>query len=192
MKIFTPLFDMTMNWSRHKNAPYYLSGVSFAESVFFPIPPDVMLAPMSLAKPERAWSFALFCTIASVLGGIVGFMLGKWLYDPVVLPFVEMMGYQHKLEMLEVWFKEYGIWIVFVAGFSPIPYKVFTVGAGMMGMMFLPFVLASAVSRGLRFFLVAGLMKAGGQKAEDKLRQYVDVLGWAVVILAVVAYLIFK
>jgi len=192
MKIFQKAYDATLRWASHKHAVLILCVVSFTESVFFLIPPDVMLAPMALARPQRAWYLAGITTTTSVLGGIAGYMLGYWLYEPVVLPFIEAMHYQDKMELIQGWFREYGIWIVFVAGFSPIPYKVFTVSAGLMQMAFIPFVLASAVGRGGRFFLVAALMRIGGEKYRDKLRDIVDTLGWAVVGLIVIGAVVYQ
>lgn len=192
MKIFTVLYDMVLRWSKHRLAPMYLSILSFAESVIFPIPPDVMLAPMALSKPEKAWHYAAYTSIASVLGGIVGYVLGYALFEPVVQPVIDSLGYQAKFDTIQQWFTDWGVWVVFIAGFSPIPYKLFTVTAGMLQMAFLPFVIASAISRSLRFYLVAGLMKWGGKEMEEKLRIYVDRIGWGVVILALVGYVVTK
>ncbi len=192
MRLFTPLYDAALRWARHRHAQRYLAGMSFAESVIFPVPPDVMLAPMCLANTNKAWYFALLTTLASVIGGILGYALGFWLFEPIVEPLIASMGWQDKFEHALTWFKDYGVWIVFLAGFSPIPYKVFTIGAGLLHMAFLPFLLASAVGRGARFFLVAALMKFGGARMEEKLRQYVEVLGWLVVGLAIVLYLIYR
>lgn len=192
MKVFQPCYDLAIRWSRHPHASRYLGGLSFAESMFFPIPPDVMLAPMSLSQPTRAWYFAMLTTLMSVIGGIAGYFLGYFAFEAWLQPVIESAGYQPKLDKAMQWFTDYGVWIVFVAGFSPIPYKVFTISAGFLQMAFLPFVLASAVGRGARFFLVAALMRWGGAAMEAKLRQYVEILGWAVVVLAVLAYLILR
>jgi membrane protein YqaA with SNARE-associated domain len=192
VKLFEPMYDMALRWARHRHAVKYLGGLSFAESVFFPIPPDVMLAPMSLSQPDKAWRFALITTLASILGGIAGYWLGYFAFDAWLAPIIESWGYTHKIETATQWFADYGVWVVFVAGFSPIPYKVFTTSAGFLQMAFFPFLIASAVGRGARFFLVAGLMRWGGAPMEAKLRQYVEVLGWAVVLLAVAAYLILR
>ena len=183
MKIFTPLYDWTMKAARHQHSSYYLSLMSFAESVFFPIPVDVMLAPMSLAKPHKAWHYAFLATLFSVAGGALGYLLGLFAYDSLVLPAIEAAGYQDKLITIERWFSEYGVWVIFVASFTPLPYKLFTVTAGVMNMVFLPFMLVSLVGRGLRFFLVAAIMKWGGQKMEEKLRKWIDTIGWVVLIL---------
>lgn len=192
MQLFTPLYDAALRWAAHRHAERYLAGMSFAESVFFPVPPDVMLAPMCLAKTSQAWRFAILTTLASVIGGVLGYLLGFWLFEPLVEPFIHSMGWQDKFAQALAWFEHYGVWVVFIAGFSPIPYKVFTIGAGLLQMAFLPFLVASTVGRGARFFLVAALMKWGGARMEQKLRQYVEVLGWLVVSLAIGLYLVYR
>jgi membrane protein YqaA with SNARE-associated domain len=189
VKLFTKLYDQCLNWAKHPQAEKYLGALSFSESMIFPIPPDVMLAPMSLAKPGKAWRYAFITTLASVLGGVAGYFLGLFAFDSLIAPLIETMGYQGKLANAVEWFDEYGVWIIFIAGFSPIPYKVFTITAGMLSMAFFPFVIASFVGRGGRFFLVAGLMYWGGARMESKLREYVEILGWVVIVLAIAAYL---
>ena len=189
MRLFSKLYDMTLRWSRHRHAPGYLAGLSFAESSFFPIPPDVMLAPMTLANPERAWRLAFLTTVASVLGGLLGYAIGLFAFD-FIEPLLHRAGYwEHYLTTRE-WFDEWGFWAVFLAGFSPIPYKVFTISAGVISMALLPFVAASAVGRGARFFLVAGVMSWGGARMETALREYIDRIGWLVVALAVLVFLL--
>lgn len=178
-----------MLWANHQHAPFYLAGLSFAESSFFPVPPDVMLAPMALAKPKKAWSFAAITTIASVLGGAAGYLIGLLAFE-VVEPWLHKVGYWPGFLEVQEWFKSYGIWAIFIAGFSPIPYKIFTITAGVTSMAFLPFILASLVGRGLRFFLVAGIMVLGGAKMEGVLRKYIDWIGWFVLALGVILYLL--
>jgi len=192
LKIFEYCYDKTMHWAKHQNAQWYLGSMSFAESVFFPIPPDVMLAPMSLSRPDKAWWYAFVTTVGSVLGGILGFILGWFAFEGLIQPLVEQWGYQAKLDHAMQWFSEYGIWVVFLAGFTPIPYKVFTISAGAMHMAFIPFIIASTIGRGARFFLVAGLMYWGGAPFEKKLRQHIDTLGWATILLAVLAYFMLR
>lgn len=192
MRIFQYCYDKAMLWARHKHAQYYLGGMSFAESVFFPVPPDVMLAPMALAKPDKAWHYAMLTTLCSVGGGIAGFLLGWLAFESLLQPLVHSMGYQAKLDQAISWFEQYGVWVVFLAGFSPIPYKVFTISAGFLQMAFLPFLLASTVGRGMRFFLVAALMRWGGARMEAKMREYVEILGWGTVALATLAYLLMR
>jgi membrane protein YqaA with SNARE-associated domain len=161
--------------------------MSFAESSFFPIPPDVMLAPMSLAAPARAWRYALVTTVASVLGGIAGYAIGLLLFE-FIEPWLVTSHYWDAYQTSRSWFDQYGVWVVFLAGFSPIPYKIFTIAAGVAVLNPLLFVLASLFGRGARFFLVAGLLKAGGPRFEAQLRHHVERLGWVTV--AVVALVI--
>jgi membrane protein YqaA with SNARE-associated domain len=191
MKLFSPLYAMTMRWSRHPRAPWYLGSLSFAESSFFPIPPDVMLAPMSMAKPASALWFATLTTLASVLGGMFGYLIGMFAFE-LVEPLVGEGGrYQEPFQLAKTWFLDWGFWAVFAAGFSPIPFKVFTITAGVLAMAFLPFLLASFIGRGLRFYLVAMLMAWGGEAMERKLHRWVDWLGWltvAALIIIVVWY----
>jgi len=192
MKVFTAMYEWTLKWAEHKFAPIILSVLTFAESVFFPIPPDVLLAPMVLAKPKKAWQFASLTTISSIVGGMVGYLLGYMMFEPWIQPLITEFGYQQRFDTAMAWFSEWGVWVVFIAGFSPIPYKLFTVSAGFLQMAFLPFLVASAVGRGMRFFLVAGLIKWGGSAMEKSLRKYIDILGWTIVTLIIVAYFIYK
>lgn len=191
MRWFSSLYDRAMRWAVHPHAPRYLCALAFAESSFFPLPPDVMLAPMALADPPRAWRFALLATVASVLGGALGYLIGYFAFEAVA-PLLHHWGYWAQYEEAARWFDRWGFWTVFLAGFSPIPYKVFTISAGVTEMGFVPFVLASLIGRGGRFFLVAGLMAWGGERMAALLRRYVDRIGWVLVILALGAYLIFR
>ncbi len=182
MRLFTRLYDLSLRWASHRHAGYYLGGLSFAESSFFPIPPDVMLAPMTLAKPDKGLSYALLTTIASVLGGLFGYLIGYFAYE-LIEPAIMQFGYLERFQIAMQWFEKWGFWVVLIAGFSPIPYKVFTIAAGTLS-LFLPiFLLASLIGRGSRFFLVAGLIIWGGERFERKLRQYVEWLGWFIVVL---------
>lgn len=191
MKIFSILYERVMAWSKLPNAPWYLGILSFAESSFFPIPPDVMLAPMSLANPSKAWHFAFLTTVASLFGGLLGYFIGVTAFD-FIAPHLQSSHYWSAFETAETWFKEWGVWAIFIAGFSPIPYKVFTIAAGALAMPILPFTIASFIGRGTRFFMVAGLMKWGGPKMEANLKQYVDRIGWATVALVIIAVIALK
>lgn len=184
VKIFSPLYARVMNWSRHRHAPWYLGALSFAESSFFPIPPDVMLAPMCLASPKRAWVFALLTTVTSVLGGVAGYLIGAFAFE-FIEPLIRDGRYWDAYIQAQAWFEKWGFWAIFIAGFSPIPYKVFTIAAGAAMMPLLPFFIASVIGRGARFFLVAGLMATGGPRMEAALHRYVDRLGWATVVMVV-------
>src|SRR5690606_11586000 len=179
------LYARAMVWSRHPKAPWYLGILSFFESVFFPVPPDVMLAPMCLANPRRAWWLALLTTLASAIGGFFGYLIGYFAID-AIMPWLKESSYWAAYATAVQWFQDYGFWAIFVAGFSPIPYKVFTIAGGAMAMSLPPFVLASFIGRGLRFFLVAALMAWGGPRMEAVLQRYVDALGWLVVALVAI------
>ena len=144
-----------------------------------------------MARPERAWRLALLTTVASVLGGLLGYFIGVFAID-IIEPWLRDLGYIDAYTTAVSWFKEWGFWAVLAAGFSPIPYKIFTIAAGAMGMPLLPFVVASAVGRASRFFLVAGLLYWGGARVEIALRRYVDILGWLFVALLVAAYFLLR
>lgn len=190
--MFKSLYDWTMRACRHPRASWYLGGVSFAESSFFPIPPDVMLAPMTLARPDQAWRYAAITTITSVLGGVLGYLIGAYLLE-MAMPLVDKFGYRPAYETAVSWFESYGFWAIFVAGFTPIPYKVFTISAGAAAMPLLPFVLGSLVGRGMRYFLIAGIVRWAGPKIEPQLVRYIDAIGWIclLLIVALVAWLKF-
>jgi len=191
LKIFSVLYNRALRWAAHPHAERYLVGLSFAESSFFPIPPDVMLAPMTLAQPKRGWRFAILTTAASVIGGLAGYAIG-WLALDAVEPLLRSLGYWDSYTRSTEWFVTWGFLAVLVAGFSPIPYKVFTIAAGALHMLLPGFVIASLVGRGGRFFLVAGLIIWGGEGMERRLREHVDTLGWLVVILAVIGILVLR
>ncbi len=190
MKLFSALYERVIRWSRHPHAVRYLFAMSFAESSFFPIPPDVMLAPMTIARPDRGWRFAFWTTLASVLGGVAGYAIG-WLALDAIQPLLMERGYWESylaaIEMFERW----GFVAVLIAGFSPIPYKVFTIAAGALLLSLPIFILASFIGRGGRFFLVAGLLIWGGPAMERRLKQHIDTLGWITVALIAVALVIY-
>jgi membrane protein YqaA with SNARE-associated domain len=191
MRIFGRIYERCLAWAAHRHAERYLAAVSAAESVVFPIPPDVMLAPMTLARPERGLRYATICTVASVLGGVLGFLLGAFALD-AVMPWIERAGKRETFEQIHQLFATYGFWIVFIAGFTPIPYKIFTIASGAAGMGFLPFVLGSLVGRGGRFFLVAVLLRWGGARLEGSLRRYVEWIGWGTLVVLAIALLIWE
>jgi len=186
MAIFGPLYDRVMRWSRHRHAEWYLGAMSFAESSFFPIPVDVMLAPMCMASPGRAWRYALNATVFSVLGGLAGYAIGYLAFE-LIEPWLSGSHYWDAYLTARDWFDRYGFWTVFVAGFSPIPYKVFTIAAGVASLALPGFFFASLIGRGARFFLVAGVVRYAGPRLEATLLQYIERIGWVVVVLSVLA-----
>lgn len=177
MRLFGPLYERTLALAAHPRAPALLALVSAAESVVFPVPPDVMLVPMALAAPHRAFRLATLCTLASVVGGLLGWLLGRFALN-LVYPWIEGSGRAELFAEVETLFAMHGFWIVLTAGFTPIPYKLFTIGAGAFGVAWLPFLIASLLGRGGRFFLVAGLIRFGGERMERAIRRRVEALGW--------------
>jgi len=185
MTLFRPLYDRVLKWSRHRHAERYLGAMSFAESSFFPIPVDVMLAPMCLADRERWIRYATIATVFSVLGGLAGYAIGWGLFE-VIEPWLRDTHYWEDFEVASQWLNDYGVWVVFAMGFSPLPYKVATIAAGVAVINLPGFFIGSLVGRAARFFLVAGLVRLGGDKFESTLSRYVERIGWATVVIIVI------
>ena len=189
--MFVRLYDWVIELSAHPRAPAFLSALSFAESSVFPIPPDVMLAPMCLAKPAKSFRYAFLCTLFSVLGGMAGYLIGKLAFGWVE-PWLMDSSYAETFISAVNAFETWGFWYILLAGFTPIPYKIFTISAGVVGMPFLAFIGGSILGRGGRFFLVAALIRLGGEKLASQLRKYIDLIGWLVIALALVVFAYIK
>lgn len=185
------LYDRVMAWAGHRHAPWYLAAVSFAEASFFVVPPDVMLAPMALVRPGRWWRLALLTTVSSVLGALLGYLIGHLAMDAAG-PWLHRLGYWESYLRVQGWFRSWGFWAVLLAGFSPVPYKLFTIAAGAVSMSLAPFVAASLFSRGARFFMVAGLMAWGGPRLQQGIRNSVEGMGWLLLGVGVLAYLMLR
>jgi membrane protein YqaA with SNARE-associated domain len=160
--MFQRLYDRTMSLASHRHAMRALAVISFAESSFFPIPPDAMLIPMVLAHRDRAWAMAAVCTIASVLGGILGYAIGYFLFEAVGRPILDFYGYQEEFQRFADAYNEWGLWIILIKGLTPIPYKLVTIASGVAHFDPTVFILASIATRGARFFLVAALLRRFG------------------------------
>lgn len=189
--MFNRLYNMVLKWAEHKQADKYLAALSFAESSFFPIPVDVMLAPMVLSTPKRWWQLALIATVFSVLGGIAGYFIGLYFFD-VIEPLLQKYGYWERFELARGWFDEWGVWVVFIAGFSPIPYKVFTIASGALQMSLPLFALISLIGRGARFFLVAWIVYLSANKIKSISPKWIEIMGWSVVIIAIIGYILIR
>ena len=159
------LYDWCIDAAGKPHAAWVMGAVSFAESSFFPVPPDIMLVPMSLARPDRAWRYAITCTVASVAGGVLGYLIGAVLYDSVGAWIVNVFRYGDKVEAVRQGFAQYGGWIIVLKGVTPIPYKIVTIASGFAGYNFASFVLLSVLTRGARFFAEAFLLKRFGPRA---------------------------
>ena len=191
MHKFLELYEYVLKLAGHAKAKYYLFILSVSESSFFPIPPDVMLLPMCLSNPTKAWQFALITTIGSVLGGVIGYLIGVYAFG-FIEPYLYDWGYMPAYERAVLWFEGWGFWAVFIAGFSPIPYKVFTIAGGALAMPLFPFILASVIGRGARFYLVALFVIMFGQQADTLVRQHMTKLAWVTVLTIILLLLFFK
>ena len=160
-------YDRVLLLAASPRAPLWLALVSFAESSFFPVPPDALLVPMALARPDRAWRLAAICTVASVLGGMLGYLIGYAFYDAVALPLIRFYHMEAKADAFVAGFQQYGLWIILIKGLTPIPYKIVTITSGLAHFGFGLFVAASAVTRGARFFLVAALLRQFGEPVRE-------------------------
>lgn len=161
------LYDWTMSLAKGKHSERALAGVSFVESSFFPIPPDILLIPMIIAQPQKAWRLAAIATISSVIGGFLGYAIGYFLFEAVGQPILQFYGIVDKYDELKHLFDTWGAWIIIVKGMTPIPYKFLTITSGALHFDLLVFTIASVVSRGLRFFLVAALLWKFGEPIRD-------------------------
>src|SRR5690625_742509 len=177
--MFQSLYDRVLGWSRHRHAQRYLAGLSFAEATVFPIPPDVMLIPMVLADRDSAWRLATVTTLSSVLGGLFGYLIG-WFGIETVLPVIERAGYIAGYDAAVGAFDRWGAWFVMLAGFTPIPFEVVIIAADAFEAPLVGFLVCAYVSRCARFYLVSGIIFAGGRQVADHLRRLVDLVGWLI------------
>ena len=189
MKLFAPLYDRAIGWARHRHAERYLAVLSFFEAIIFPVMPEVMLAPMCVAQPRRALRFATVSLVFSLLGSLVGYALGHYAFEALkplfaamgMLPGIESGIATVQSKMVESPWAVF--WFLVLGGFMPIPMKIFTWASGIVGVPLLPYVLAMAVGRGKRVYLLAVVIRLGGERAEAALRRYIEPLGWVAVLL---------
>ena len=200
MKIFGPIYERTLCWAKHRNATWLLALLSFIEAIFFPIPPEVMLAPMCLAQPRRGFWFAGISLAASMVGAVIGYYLGHFAFE-ALKPLLSSLHMLDKIEQGIAVVQEKSatspwsvFWFLVLAGFSPIPMKVFTWASGIVGVPMLPFLASMFVGRGKRVFLIALAIRLGGERAERALHRYIEPVGWAAlaILAALVGYLVWK
>ena len=186
------IYDWVMRLAHHPRAAWALFAVSFAESSFFPIPPDAMLIPMVLADRRKAWFYALICTIASILGALLGYWIGHALYEGIGKPIIAFYHLEEAMQGFIDQFNEYGLWIILVKGLTPIPYKLVTIASGVAGFALTPFILASIVTRGFRFFLVAGLLYFFGEPIRDFIERRLTLVTTVFIVLVVGGFVALK
>lgn len=198
MKLFRPLYERALVWAAHPQAERFLAGLSFIEAIIFPIAPEIMLAPMVLAQPKKWARYATISLVCSLFGALVGYALGHYAFD-ALRPLLADIGWLPRIDALvgqlsgEVAMHPWkAFWMLVVAGFVPVPLKIFTWASGIVGMPLLPFVAGMVIGRGKRVFLLAGLIRLGGKRAEEALHRWIEWIGWAIIVLLVVLVVYFK
>jgi membrane protein YqaA with SNARE-associated domain len=186
------LYQRVLALSASPRAPLWLAVVSFAESSFFPIPPDALLIPMALARPERAWTFALICTVASVTGGLLGYYIGYALFDVVATPLLHAYHYEAAFARFKETYAQWGLWVILVKGLTPIPYKIVTIASGAAGFSLPIFLAASIVTRGVRFFLVATLLHFFGERVRTFIERRLTLVTSAFAIFLVLGFVVLR
>tara|TARA_Y100001970_G_scaffold269303_1_gene361578 strand:- start:731 stop:1315 length:585 start_codon:yes stop_codon:yes gene_type:complete len=192
MNLLRSLYNWTLKKAEHKYSSWILSIVSFSESSFFPIPPDVLLIPMIIAKRTKAWTYALICTLSSVLGGVVGYAIGFFLFNSIGILIVEFYHLSNSFNTFENYYKEYGILIVLGAGFTPFPFKFITIASGVFSLNIFLFILTSLIARGLRFYLLASLLFIFGEKIKNLIDKYFNILAVLFFILLIGSFMLIK
>jgi membrane protein YqaA with SNARE-associated domain len=189
MKLFAGLYQRVLRWASHHNAPTVLTTLSFAEAIVFPIPPEVLLAPMCLSRPQQGFRYAGLSLAGSMAGAVVGYLLGYYTYE-LLQPLFVVLGWSEGLDAWVTQLRELSsqspwktFWLLVLAGFTPIPLKIFTWAAGIVGLPFLPFLASMVVGRGKRVFLVALLIRLGGERAVRTLEEFIEPIGWIATVL---------
>ena len=186
------LYDWTLNLAAHKHALLALALLSFIESSIFPIPPDILLIPMVLAMRDRAWLVAGVCTVASVIGGMMGYGIGFFMYEQIGKPILDFYHYSLKFSEFQVTYNQWGAWAVFFAGITPFPYKVITILSGMTGLSLPVFIIASIIARGMRFFIIAALLWKYGDAIRAFIERRLGVMFFLLVVLLFVGFVAVK
>ncbi|MGN1393312.1 MAG: YqaA family protein [Succinivibrionaceae bacterium] len=197
MKIFTSIYDKCIALAKHRFATIFLMINSFIESIFWPIPVDAMLIPMSLASPNKAYKYAFYATVSSVCGAIIGYYLGYFLYDAFLEELIIKLGWMGQVDKVNKYLVEIGIIFIIIGSFTPVPYKVVAICCGVAAsqqmladsswqLNIIPFIIVSFIGRGARFFLISGLIRFGGEKMANKIRQYIDIIGWIVIFISII------
>ena len=192
MKIIKKLYDWVLHWAETPYAVPALFLLSFSESSFFPVPPDVLLIALAISIPQKSFKYAAICSVASVLGGILGYYIGVYGYETVGKPIVDFYHGQATMDKVNMWYEQYGFWGILIAAITPIPYKVFTIASGMFKFDFLSFLSASIIGRSFRFFVVAGLIWKFGPVIKKFIDKYFNLLSFAFIVLLVGGFILIK
>ena len=191
-KMVRVIYDWMLDMSASPHAMWFLALVAFAESSFFPIPPDIMLIPMILALPNKAWRIAGLATVASVIGGFFGYGIGVFFFDLIAKPILRFYGYMQQFDIFKEYYHQWGAWIVFGAGITPFPYKVITIASGVVHLDLLTFAIASLVARGMRFYLVAWLLKKYGAPMKVFIEKNLGILSILFLVLLIGGFVAIK
>ncbi len=186
------LYDWVLRWAETPYGSWALLVLAFCESSFFPIPPDVLLIALAISIPKRAFYYALLCSVGSVVGGMFGYLIGQEFMELIGMPIIRFYGVMDHYDSIQALYQRYDAWAVGIAGFTPIPYKVFTISAGAFKINFLVFLIASTVSRSARFFLVGSLIFFFGPPIRAFIDRYFEILAMAVVVLLVIGFAALK
>ena len=192
MKILRKIYDWTLTKANHPRAPWFLSLISFMESSFFPIPPDIILIPMIIANRLKAWWYAFICTIRSVIGGIAGYCIGAFFYSTIGIIVIKYYSLEDQFSNFESLYNEYGVWVVLGAGFTPFPFKFITIASGFLHLNLFLFILVSFIGRGLRFYLIAILLKIFGNWINNFIDRYFNYLAILFFILLIGSFIFLK
>ena len=192
MNLLRSLYNWTLKKAEHKYSSWALSIVSFAESSFFPIPPDVLLIPMIIAKRTKAWTYAFICTLSSVFGGVVGYAIGFFLFNSIGILIVEFYNLTNSFNTFENYYKEYGMLIVLGAGFTPFPFKFITIASGVFSLNIFLFIFTAFIARGFRFYLLAILLFIFGEKIKFLIDKYFNILAVLFFILLIGSFMLIK
>jgi len=192
MNLIRKLYDWTLDKAGHPKATWFLVLISFTESSFFPIPPDIILVPMIIAKRVKAWTYAFICTVSSVIGGVAGYCIGYFFFTHIGTLIVEYYALSDQFNSFEVYYNQYGMWIVLGAGFTPFPFKFITIASGFFNLNIFLFIGVAIIARGLRFYLLALLLKIFGEMIKNLIDKYFNFLATLFFILLVGSIVLLK
>lgn len=191
MALFANLYEKAMRWSSHAHAPRILGLLSFCEAIFFPVPPETMLAPMTLAQPKRWAAYASISLFWAMIGAFVGYLIGYLAFD-LVQPWLARMGYAEEFERIKIMARDQGFWLLLIGGFTPVPFKLLTLASGAVAMPLLPFIAGAIIGRGKRVYLVTGVIRLGGPRAEAWLRANIERVGMVMLVLLLLIFAVVK